>query len=104
MLVNDANGKHLVAPGVLYVIQKYVYKKKLPEQPWVLDRPMLNRPCTRYKAGRWWTLEAAAHTEQNREGLLAEFPPPYLCILSVYTYISMASIHFLFKLLNGQRN
>ena len=25
MLVNDANGKHLVAPGVLYVIQKYVY-------------------------------------------------------------------------------
>ena len=27
MLVNDANGKHLVAPGVLYVIQKYVYKK-----------------------------------------------------------------------------
>ena len=28
MLVNDANGKHLVAPGVLYVIQKYVYKKK----------------------------------------------------------------------------
>ena len=28
MLVNDANGKHLVAPGVLYVIQKYVYEKK----------------------------------------------------------------------------
>ena len=25
MLVNDANGKHLVAPGVLYVIHKYVY-------------------------------------------------------------------------------
>ena len=29
MLVNDANGKHLVAPGVLYVIQKYVYKKHI---------------------------------------------------------------------------
>ena len=27
MLVNDANGKHPVAPGVLYVIHKYVYKK-----------------------------------------------------------------------------
>ena len=27
MLVNDANGKHLVATGVLYVIYKYVYKK-----------------------------------------------------------------------------
>ena len=27
MLVNDAIGKHLVAPGVLYVIHKYVYKK-----------------------------------------------------------------------------
>ena len=29
MLVNDANGEHLVAPGVLYVIQKYVYKKNI---------------------------------------------------------------------------
>ena len=28
MLVNDANGKHPVARGVLYVIHKYVYKKK----------------------------------------------------------------------------
>ena len=48
------------------------------EQPWVLDHPMLNRPCTRYEAGRWWTLEAAAHTyrtEEDQEGLLAEFPP-----------------------------
>ena len=27
MLVNDANGEHPVAPGVLYVIHKYVYKK-----------------------------------------------------------------------------
>ena len=27
MLVNDANGKHPVAPGVLYVIHKYVYEK-----------------------------------------------------------------------------
>ena len=27
MLVNDANGKHPVAPGVLYVIHKYDYKK-----------------------------------------------------------------------------
>ena len=28
MLVNDAIGKHPVAPGVLYVIHKYVYEKK----------------------------------------------------------------------------
>ena len=27
MLINDANGKHPVAPGVLYVIHEYVYKK-----------------------------------------------------------------------------
>ena len=27
MLVNDANGKYPVAPGVLYVIHKYVSKK-----------------------------------------------------------------------------
>ena len=30
MLVNDAIGKHLVEPGVLYVIHKYVYKKTIP--------------------------------------------------------------------------
>ena len=33
MLVNDAIGKHLVAPGVLYVIHKYVYIKKNLKKP-----------------------------------------------------------------------
>ena len=33
MLVNDAIGKHLVAPGVLYVIHKYVYIKKSSMYP-----------------------------------------------------------------------
>ena len=28
-IVKDANGKHPVAPGVLYVIHKYDYKKNL---------------------------------------------------------------------------
>ena len=28
MSVNDANGEHPVAPGVLYAIHKYVYRKK----------------------------------------------------------------------------
>ena len=36
MLVNDANGKHTVAPGVLYVIHKYVHKKKIMWRMYVI--------------------------------------------------------------------